>query len=504
MQSAVHPNGSFAFASGRDDGSNRSRFRKKPKSFPLIRPRTQHNPNASLFACPHKCCQSNQNLGMAVSHGDFCDGTTPRWESVLILELLTPGILMEDISSQCRTIVLASGSLAPISSLCAELNLYPSTPNVAQHDSKSGSPITPKLLNKPGRLQIVPKPLEANHVINHDKQLRTVSIGNFPDGSALTVSYSHYKHSIFFPKLGNAIASIVEAIPRGGVLIFVPSYSFLRKCVKSWDPSRNENRWSYTQSNDEEDSSIWERFISSKGQVIVEPTGSQEKFEIAKKEYNDAILNEGKCILLAVFRGKMSEGISFNDDFARAVICVGIPFPNVHDKAISAKRNYNDEQRKLCNRTDLLPGNDWYLQQAYRAIAQALGRCIRHDADYGVIILMDSRHCEGEGPVDRLCHKHRNLPKWMREYVYNLCLLDENRHQIKKRIISGGYRGLAKELMNFFIEAQNYTKTVIDERKKMTTKMSKREFDSNTGRWELKTDNKRQISLSPMTQKNGK
>ena len=31
------------------------------------------------------------------------------------------------------------------------------------------------------------------------------------------------------------------------------------------------------------------------------------------------------CILLAVFRGKMSEGVSFNDDNTRGVICVGHP-----------------------------------------------------------------------------------------------------------------------------------------------------------------------------------
>ncbi len=69
----------------------------------------------------------------------------------------------------------------------------------------------------------------------------------------------------------------------------------------------------------------------------------------------------------------MSEGVSFNDDYARAVICVGVPFPNSYDRTISAKMAYNDEQRKLCKR-ELLGGNSWYSQQAYRALAQAIGR----------------------------------------------------------------------------------------------------------------------------------
>ena len=59
--------------------------------------------------------------------------------------------------------------------------------------------------------------------------------------------------------------------------------------------------------------------MQSKGKVIVEPTGSQADFEAAKQQYQDKIEEDGNCILLAVFRGKMSEGISFNDDFARCV-----------------------------------------------------------------------------------------------------------------------------------------------------------------------------------------
>jgi Rad3-related DNA helicase len=31
--------------------------------------------------------------------------------------------------------------------------------------------------------------------------------------------------------------------------------------------------------------------------------------------------------MLAVCRGKLSEGLDFSDDFARAVIIVGIPYP---------------------------------------------------------------------------------------------------------------------------------------------------------------------------------
>ena len=117
--------------------------------------------------------------------------------------------------------------------------------------------------------------------------------------------------------------------------------------------------------------------LQSKGTVIVEPTGSQQAFEEARAQYNEAILSTGSAILLAVYRGKMSEGISFNDNFCRCVILVGLPFPNSFDSAIKAKQKYNEEQRKFRKRMDLLDGHRWYELQAYRAVAQALGRCIR-------------------------------------------------------------------------------------------------------------------------------
>ena len=69
----------------------------------------------------------------------------------------------------------------------------------------------------------------------------------------------------------------------------------------------------------------------------------------------------------------MSEGVSFNDNYARGVICVGLPLPNMYDKAIKAKMMYNNEQRRFRN-SSVLSANEWYNQQAYRALAQAIGR----------------------------------------------------------------------------------------------------------------------------------
>ena len=40
----------------------------------------------------------------------------------------------------------------------------------------------------------------------------------------------------------------------------------------------------------------------------------------------------------------------------------------------------------------VLNGQEWYKQQASRAVNQAVGRVIRHKHDYGAIILCDERY----------------------------------------------------------------------------------------------------------------
>jgi len=185
----------------------------------------------------------------------------------------------------------------------------------------------------------------------------------------------------------------------------------------------------------------------------------------------DSVRINGGCVLLAVYRGKMSEGISFNDNNARGVICIGLPLPSAFALNVKVKMNYNDEQRKLRNRTDLLPGREWYNQQAYRAIAQALGRCIRHAADYGAIFLLDIRHCDDGSPNNGIPNAHKKLPQWMRRAVKNLSKHSKGRSSMfnymssSSDTILGGWPGLKPELQRFFRNAKPHANGVLKRHK---------------------------------------
>lgn len=470
ISTAVSANGNLDFATGKGDGAS-NRFRKYPKPIPMVPKEDVHRPRM----CRHPRC--NEDERGTTSHEILLDGSTPRWEIQLTINVLTPAILMAPILRDTRSVILASGTLAPLDSLCAELNLLPPSSKDSpvlstQHNvdiSEMVTSINP-LSATTGRLQVQPRPLEANHVVNLSKQLLAVSVGHFLDGSQLSVKMSNYSRPGFHDKLGSAIATIVEGIPSGGVLIFVPSFSFLRKCVSNW-----------------EFNGTWDRLMASKGEIVVEPNG-QAAFEKARDRYNTTIERTKQCILLAVFRGKMSEGVSFNDHYARGVICVGVPLPNTYDRSISAKMAYNNEQRRFNNK-QVLGGNEWYTQQAYRALAQAIGRCIRHSADYGTIILLDSRHCD-DGHVyyeSGTAEAHKNLPKWMRHAVKTL-RPDNQMHG--RNDLLGGWKGLQSSLKKFFEDAGQHSLEVTQKQKndfelsqERASQSKALEFDQETGRW---------------------
>ena len=482
VSSGAMANGSISVALGlEDDEGWGGRFRRRARPFP----------DFNTFVC-NKCNNPRVNKNImkrgknlrddAIVHFNSLNGQTTKWLGKISLRLLTPSILFEDLNRKCRSIILASGTLAPLMSFAAELGLKDN------YEEKERQRLIDEGLKKPedfGRLALKPfGPLEADHTIDLEKQLFACTIGfapphpdpvNGPNHCVnLTVKAANYKRDEFLYRLGDAIATVVECIPRGGVLVFLPSYALLKKVDICWNLSGSAGGV-----GEGEGKHIGTRLRRSKCSVIVESSGSPEEFEEARMNYKSTVDSRGSCVLFAVFRGKMSEGISFNDDYARGVICVGLPYPSAFAREVMSKKSYNDARRKAGN-ASLLPGMDWYTQQAYRALAQALGRCIRHHADYGTVVLMDARHCGEEGgPVmgDGTFRVHKNLPKWMRSSIRNLKQENETGsstgspsqrkatdffilQQRSGAEIRGGWKGLKDEYKAFFREAKKKSEEV--------------------------------------------
>ncbi|XP_021366020.1 Fanconi anemia group J protein homolog [Mizuhopecten yessoensis] len=279
---------------------------------------------------------------------------------------MNPGVAFSDFND-ARSIVLTSGTLSPMSSFESEL----------------GAPF--------------PIKLEANHVIE-DKQIWVGAIGHGPKGGSLQAVYKTMETFNFQDELGELVLKVCQKVPYG-VLVFLPSYKALEKFSERW---RNTGVWAK---------------IESKKKIMTEPRSSDKvDFEFLMKDFYNTIEccqdeNEGDidgALFIAVCRGKVSEGMDFADNNARAVITVGIPFPNIKDVQVKLKKEYNDMHK---NTRGLLSGGEWYEIQAFRALNQALGRCLRHRKDWGALILADERFVR-DGP--RYC---KGLSKWMRNKV---------------------------------------------------------------------------------------
>lgn len=266
----------------------------------------------------------------------------------------------EAIRKSARSLIVSSGTLAPLASFAGELN-------VPFEVAKS-----------------------LPHVVNVQKQVLSVVVAQGPRNVAMNGSYRFTGSTAWQDSVGEAILSYSKVIP-GGLLVFFPSYRLLRDCSNRWQTA---------------DTHLWEQLQAAKGLVVVETSGgNKDVFMKSIVEYKEAAEKPPGAIMMGVCRGKISEGIDFKDEQARGVIVVGVPYPNRFDPQLKGKMQWNDDQR-MGGRTELMTSSDWYDMQAFRALNQAVGRCVRHKRDFGAIIFLDQRY---KRPA-----MLQQLPSWVR------------------------------------------------------------------------------------------
>lgn len=324
------------------------------------------------------------------------------WVNMLSLWCLNPAVVFKNIAASSQSVILTSGTLSPMNTFSSELGIHFGTC------------------------------LEAPHVIDVNSQVWAAAIATGPGNYPLNASYKTADDYGFQDTLGTSLEEICKAVP-SGCLVFFPSYKLLDKVCKRW---KETGQWSH---------------LNAQKSFFIEPRGSsQDSFESVLKDYYNTIhqgtrqmygrrlggkklgLKNGKlaaatkdnkkdgAAFLAVCRGKVSEGMDFSDDNARVVVIVGIPFPNMYDIKVAQKKKFNDCYEFSKN---LLNGNEWYCHQAFRALNQATGRCIRHKFDYGAIIFLDERF-----------HKDRNrayISKWLRKSIRLYNCFEESMEDLK-------------------------------------------------------------------------
>uniref|UniRef100_A0A8C2IFK8 Regulator of telomere elongation helicase 1 n=1 Tax=Cyprinus carpio TaxID=7962 RepID=A0A8C2IFK8_CYPCA len=292
----------------------------------------------------------------------WASSSTKKQGNVLSYWCFSPGFSMQELLGQgVRSIILTSGTLSPLSSFTCEMQIP------------------------------FPVSLENPHVIQRDQIFVSV-IEKGPDGVQLSTAFNRRFVPENMSSMGNTLVNLARVVPHG-LLVFFPSYPVMDKTLEFWRANGHADR------------------IENVKPMFVETRGKGTFTEVIDGYYdkvNDPNSNGGS--FFAVCRGKASEGLDFADTYGRGVVITGLPFPPRMDPRVVLKMQYLDEMCKnKISGVKYLSGQEWYRQQASRAVNQAIGRVIRHREDYGAIFLCDHRFKGTEA--------RNQLPSWVRPYV---------------------------------------------------------------------------------------
>lgn len=267
-----------------------------------------------------------------------------------------PGYGMANVlAKNVRSIILTSGTLAPLKPLISELALR------------------------------VEHRLENPHIIK-SSQVAVKIVSSGPDKELLDGAYQNRDNPKYIKSLGLSIQGICRVTPHG-VLVFFSSYTLMNKCNEEWEKS-----------------GLLQDLKELKP-IFMEPR-SKDEFHDSIKSYYESVQSRKGAIYMAVLRGKVSEGLDFNDNNARAVFICGIPFPPYLDPRVTLKQSYLEQNRTKENQ--LQSGREWYTLEAVRAVNQAIGRVIRHKDDFGAILLCDHRFHYYKTLLSRWIQPHLN------------------------------------------------------------------------------------------------
>ena len=184
----------------------------------------------------------------------------------------------------------------------------------------------------------------------------------------------------------------VSNIVRGGVVVFYPSYAFLKLAIDAFlkncvleSLARKGVKYFYEEKH------------SDTGELL--------------KAYRAAVDSTPKSTLLfAVLGGRLSEGINFSDTYGRLVCLVGLPYPNPFDVENDVRMQFSHtaDIDAICAKSLAVPPaakRGYYDAMCMTVVSQAIGRVIRHIGDYAAIIFLDERMQQG--------HLRSMLPLWV-------------------------------------------------------------------------------------------
>lgn len=269
---------------------------------------------------------------------------------------LHPGFgLKQMIDSSCvqgvRSLIITSGTLAPMKSLETELDI-------------KFDPIR-----------------EFPHIIN-SSQMRISIIESSPQNKLLTSTKEFTDKPEYPIILGNSLIALFKVLPYG-TIVFFQSYGLMDKVIKVW-----------------KEKSMMFKNMEKVTKIFVESKKASDFTSdlISFKKHIDLPIRNS-AVFFGVCRGKLSEGVNLEKNYCRTVIITGLPFPRLNDPKVVYTRQFQQKFKRDNN------GSRWYELQMQRALNQTIGRVIRSKSDFGMLLLCDPRFSRCQSSLSRWAQK---------------------------------------------------------------------------------------------------
>ncbi|XP_032675567.1 ATP-dependent DNA helicase DDX11 isoform X5 [Odontomachus brunneus] len=281
-------------------------------------------------------------------------------QGIIKFLLLNPAAHFHNIVEDARSVVLAGGTMEPMSEFIDQLFLM-------------AGATTDRIVT-----------FSCDHVIPKENIISNVVMRG-PTGVEFEFSFHNRQNIKLLDELGRTLLNLCNIVP-AGVVVFFPSYKFEDTVFKHLDKSGIISK------------------ISLKKYIYREPKLASQ-VSVILDQYAHSIKNSqtprNGSLLFSVVGGKLSEGLNFSDDLGRCVIVVGLPYPNIKSLELQEKMKYLNENVKPD------AGSKFYENSCMKAVNQCIGRSVRHINDYSTVVLLDKRYC----------HKIKALPQWIQRSV---------------------------------------------------------------------------------------
>lgn len=286
-------------------------------------------------------------------------------------QLLNPEPNFAEVVDEARAVVLAGGTMSPMSDVFSQLFSHVSAERLTS--------------------------FSCGHIIP-ESNLQALVVTKGPKGGLLEYKAERQRDPAAIDELGQILFNFSSVTPKG-MVVFFPSYNFLNTAKAAWTKSGVLGR------------------LENKKKVFFEPAettdvdGVLQGYATAIHETTTA-RPKGGALLFAVIGAKLSEGLNFTDDLARSVVIIGMPYANLGSAELKERMAYVQrlEDKRMKEGWKRPAGakdaaGELYENMCMNAVNQSIGRAIRHQGDWATLVLLDRRYAN---PAVR-----NKLPKWI-------------------------------------------------------------------------------------------